>query len=127
MATETVNQPQHNFVKREIPQLFKFEKPGDMLKGVLVKIERLQGDTKPYMQYTIHDKKHNKLYRFNGGYQLDNMILMTDRGKFIMVTYTGEDNTVSKGGNAMKTFDVQVDEGQAGAGPLQITDEDIPF
>jgi hypothetical protein len=122
-----------NMKKRVLPDLVKFDAPGVTVSGVLVRMNLKKGDTKNYVEYILHNVDEDKIYRFNGSYEIDNQIFRTDLHKSIEVTFVGEDKTVMRNGNALKKFEVWVDEGKPVARPSggdpgwQATDEDIPF
>jgi hypothetical protein len=120
-----------NMKKRVIPDLVKFDAPGVTCNGVLVRMNLKKGDTKNYVEYILHNVAEDKIYRFNGSYEIDNQIFRTDLHKFIEVTYVGEDKNIVRNGNALKKFEVWVDEGkpvaQSAHEGWQASDEDIPF
>jgi hypothetical protein len=121
-----------NMKKRVLPDLVKFDTPGITCNGVLVRMNMKKGDTKNYMEYILHNVAEDKIYRFNGSYEIDNQIFRTDLHKFIEVTFVGEDRNIIRNGNALKKFEVWVDEGKPGsagapAAEWQASDEDIPF
>jgi hypothetical protein len=63
-----------------------------------------------------------------GTYDLVAKLTRRHVGCAVRIKYRGEDPTVSKNGNAMKIFDVQIKGTPSSSGDgSPITDEDIPF
>ena len=109
-------------------------KAGDVIEGVLMKIDRVTMGTppKPAIRYTVKDDDGN-LIAFNGTYQLNSKLLTQDRGHRIRVKYIGENAMVKRGENCMREFEVHVSKELAttsafsAGNDLGITDDDIPF
>ena len=110
------------------PELHKWNKPGDSVYGRLLSIEKIEIERKLVLQYIVAPTNTHRV-KFLGTYDLAQKLTAAHRGMLVKVTYLGEDESVSRNGNAMKVFDVQVrkdpDAPDVDRGP--ITDEDIPF
>ena len=111
------------------PELWKWAKPGDVLTGMLLSIMRVEmsGKLVPQMLFQVTSDRQVKCL---APYDLAQKIKQEHRGCQMRITYLGEDETVKRGDNAMKVFDVQYKRPEGAppsrdAGP--ITDEDIPF
>ena len=125
-------------IERKEPDFVKW---GDreVLEGVLTRIDRLEvadkdnpkAPPKKVVKFTVEEEP-GVFKCFLGSYDLVNKIQMEDRGHFVRIRYEGEDRSVSRNGNAMKRFKVEVSQdpvrtGQALADSTLITDADIPF
>jgi hypothetical protein len=115
---------------REEPRFIQFVK-GEVVEGVLLGIERMQVGGKPAVRYTLMSDS-GEMGAFIGTYQLNTKLRIEDKGHRVSILFVGEDQTVKRGENYMKLFEVKVSKervtGQtvASAG-LEITDADIPF
>jgi hypothetical protein len=113
--------------ERKEPVLVKFGQ-GELCEGILIGFEKVQIDGKEVIRYTVQPKDGGDLEMFHGVHQINKKLRPTDLGKYIVVRCTGEDKSVVRNGNAMKTFDVLVSKEKAkDADKLIITDADIPF
>jgi hypothetical protein len=124
--------------RAEAPELFKFEKRGDQIIGVLNSISRIEiesqdnpGEKQSVTQYLV-TPEDGKPVKFLATYDLLQKISRRMVGCKVRVTLLGEDERIRRGNNRMKVFDVQYkgtlrapDDAHANSGP--ITDEDIPF
>lgn len=123
------------WTRLEAPELFKFERRGDLVFGTLLNITRIQiesqdhkGQMQDVTQYLIA-RRDQAPVKILGTFDL-NQKLGSRRyvGCLVQITFMGEDQKIKRGNNAMKVFDVQIkgtpNEG-APTGP--ITDDDIPF
>jgi hypothetical protein len=104
---------------RKEPEFVTFQKEGDSVCGVLVRVEKIQvkrKDTnipKPAVRFTVEEIDSGRRLAFLGTYQLMTMLRRSDIGKVIAVRYTGKRDIPS---GALTTFDVQVSKGKpAGA------------
>lgn len=121
-------------IERAEPTFFKFETPGDVVEGVLIAVKRKAIDGKPAITYTVQDGEER--IRFNGAYQINEKLAVSDIGHKIEVTFEGVDSTIGRGDNKMRHFQVRVSRNvidkaaaaaAASADPTLITDDDIPF
>lgn len=113
--------------RQSAPELIAWERPGQEIAGVLVGMAHVEVNRKQVLQYTLAlDEKRFKLL---ATYDLTQKLGKQHLGHAVRIKYLGDDQTISRNGNAMKVFDVLIkQEKEAGAiagGP--ITDEDIPF
>jgi hypothetical protein len=124
-------------VARKAPILVNFDARGVTVAGILRSCERIeitiQGKPKKAIQYGIFNEKEGQEYRILGTYDINCKLLWPeDRGRYVEVTYVGENMSVVREGRALREFDVQVsmDNPIHASKPedsLGITDEDIPF
>ena len=125
--------------ERKAPELFSFKAEGDMLDGILIRVDAISikdkttGQPKRVSQYTFH-RINGDVVKMLGTYDIDCKILPGDVGLFIEVVYVGENREVRRGDNFMKVFRVQVEEKKMAAAAsgkfadgTEITDADIPF
>ncbi len=115
--------------ERKEPTFVQFA-DGEMLAGVLVRIDRTQvsngnGAKAPANRYTVRDLESGEMYSFLGTYQIDTKLNVADIGHVIEVRNEGTNPNVQRNGNAMKVFAVRVSEQPFN--PATITDNDIPF
>jgi hypothetical protein len=114
--------------EREVPKQISWNAPGDVVAGVLIEVTTIEKDGKRIPRFVVHDPDEDRLYSFLGTYDISQKLMPGDRGKYIEVSYVGENPDVSKAGNAMKVFRVAVSKEKAASVPsLGITDADIPF
>jgi hypothetical protein len=125
-------------VERKAPELFQFKAEGDLLEGVLLRLDAISikdkstHQPKRVSQYTFR-KENGDVVKMLGTYDIDCKILLTDLGHFIEIAYIGENKEVRRGDNFMKIFRVKVEEKSAAptsnkfTDGTEITDEDIPF
>jgi hypothetical protein len=120
----------------EPPVLEEFKEPGTTVIGRLISIAEIEVKGRPVIQYTL--ALDDKRVKFLGTYDLVQKLNSTHRGMSVRIKYLGTDPSVSRNGNEMKIFDVQVrdDRPYRSVAPAsvrrlddgtQITDEDIPF
>lgn len=110
------------------PDLWKWEKPGQILTGLLLSITPAVIENKPVRQMLFQISAEHQVKCLQT-YDLMQKIGRQHVGSEMRITYLGEDETVKRGDNAMKVFDVQYKRPE-GAPPRDtgpITDEDIPF
>jgi hypothetical protein len=116
-------------IERVEPRFVKFGAPGEIVEGVLVGIKRINIDGKPAIKYLLDDD--GEQCTFLGTYQLNEKLRPADMGHKIVVRYEGLDTNVSRNGNPMRHFVVQISKNvinkAAAALNLGITDDDIPF
>jgi hypothetical protein len=124
-------------IVRKTPILVNFDAPGVTVSGILRSCERIeitiQGKPKKAIQYGIFNEKEGQEYRILGTYDINCKLLWPeDRGRYVEVTYVGENMSVVREGRALREFDVQVSmdtpiHPSKPTDNLEITDEDIPF
>jgi hypothetical protein len=116
--------------EREIVMV-DWKTPGKKVAGYLLSVTRNKyRDGSVGLTYTVRNELGTVLI-FKGATQLNYALSPADKGKWIEVTYVGEDATreVADGINRPKLFRVAVDEERSMAAATEhgITDEDIPF
>ena len=110
------------------PDLWTFDKDHTILTGRLRSMAPIDIKGKRVVQLLFQvDSTHQ--VKCLGTYDLLQKINSTHIGCLMRITYLGEDETVKRGDNAMKVFDVQFKrpEGMPVQDSGPITDEDIPF
>lgn len=125
-------------IERKEPDFVKWGE-GEVLEGILTRIDRIEvadkdnpkAAPKTVVKFTVEEEPGVSKC-FLGSYDLVSKIRTEDRGHYIRIRYEGEDRQVSRNGNAMKRFKVEVSEkpmrsGNALADSSLITDADIPF
>ena len=93
-------------VERTGPEIFKFETPGDYLRGRLVEIETVDIAGKPTIRYIVHDEEEGIVYSFLGTVDLNKKIRPKDVGKLLEIRYGGQDPETQGGKNPIKRFKV---------------------
>jgi hypothetical protein len=110
----------------EAPEMVKFEKPGEVIVGKLIAVTAVQVNNKNVTEYML--ALGTKRLKLLGTYDLLQKLSRAHVGCGVRIKYRGENKDVSRNGNAMKVFDVQIKGTPAGfADGSPITDEDIPF
>jgi hypothetical protein len=89
------------------PQTWTYEKDGDFIEGILVKIQKDIGINKS-MLYSINTS--NGVKNVWGATILDERMGLVNIGNKIRITYKGTTPTAKKGKNPAKIFKVEVDE-----------------
>jgi len=111
------------------PELHKWDKPGEMLAGILVSASHVEIEGKKVLQYVL--QLGEKSFKCLATYDLRQKLTAAHRGLAVRIKYLGEDQNIRGGPNnqAMKIFSVQVKgtpkSPERDSGP--ITDDDIPF
>lgn len=132
--------PARVLTERKAPELFSFKAEGDVLDGILVRVDAISikdkttHQAKRVSQYTFR-RENGDVVKMLGTYDIDCKIIPADVGLFVEVVYVGENREVRRGDNYMKVFRVQVEERKSMAAAAsgkftdgtEITDEDIPF
>ena len=108
--------------ERKRPALFRFEQPNDQVSGHLVAVDQVTIEDKPVTQFIIR-KMDGEFILINATWDVARKLHVGDKGRFIEITFLGENKAVKKGDNFLREFRVRVSK----AAPLEITDEDIPF
>lgn len=116
------------FKEAMAPELFKFEKKGDRLEGILMKAqtEMIKGDKVLELYFSTG----RKVVRYRPGFDVKSKMNNTMIGKHVIIDYIGDDESKGKEGNAMKVFGVYYKAAEAANGDPSdpgITDDDIPF
>ncbi len=115
----------------QIPEMMQWNKPGQHIAGKLISIARIEVRGKTVLQYLLSTGvKDPARIKFLATYDLAQKLTSAHVGMLVRVKYLGEDESVKKGDNFMKVFDVHV-KPDPNAPPARdggpITDEDIPF
>jgi hypothetical protein len=123
------------FTRLNAPELYKFEKRGDVLSGVLSAITQIEiesedrpGQKQRVTQFLISE--HGRIFKLLGTYDLCQKLTRRYVGCMVRITFLGEDHKIKRGDNYMKVFDVQVKGSPSDPSeprPFAATDEDIPF
>jgi len=115
----------------QVPEMIQWTKPGQVITGKLISVARIEVRAKSVLQYLLATGvKDPARIKFLATYDLAQKLTSAHVGMLVRVKYLGEDETVKKGDNFMKVFDVHV-KADPNAPPARdggpITDEDIPF
>lgn len=122
--------PLGGFVDRLDPKKLEFG-DGGVVTMILTGIDRVQVGNPPKMaaRYSFEDFETGEKFFMIGTHQLDSKIVLKDLGHVLRIRYEGTDPSVTRNGNAMKKFHVQVSvrcaPGWAQDG-TPITDDDLP-
>lgn len=120
--------PSAGWTEINAPILYKWEKPGQELIGVLTAIEQVTIEGKRVTQFTLEEA--GQRFKLLAVYDLMQKITRTYVGCRLHIRYLGEDESVKGGANGtpMKRFSVLFKGTPSSANPDRpITDEDIPF
>ena len=128
---------QLTMVERKEPEFVKFAL-GEMLEGVLLKLERIEVGDKGQraIRYTVEDSNTRQAKCFLGTYQIDTMLRTHDIGHVISIVYLGDDSSVERNGNLMRKVQIKVSLENTFDAPKKgnkledgtyITDDDLPF
>jgi hypothetical protein len=106
------------------PILFKFEKLGDTLEGLLVAFKRdtVKGD-EVFEVYVVGARGDYKTW---ASYDLKQKLRKSMLNKRVIIRYVADDDSTAAKGNSMKIFKVWYRDPEASDGSI-ITDDDIPF
>ena len=97
-------------VERTGPEIFRFETPGDYLRGRLINIETTDIGGKPTLRYVVHDEEEDRVFSFLGTVDLNTKIRSSDVGKILEIRYVGKDTQAEQGKNPIKRFKVFAEE-----------------
>ena len=97
-------------VERAGPEIFRFENPGDYLRGRLITIETTDIGGKPTLRYIVHDEEEDRLYSFLGTVDLNTKIRPSDASKVVEIRFVGQDSDSAQGKNPIKRFKVLVEK-----------------
>lgn len=121
------------FTEALSPELFKFEKKGQRLEGILLKAqtEVINGDR----VLELYFSNGRKVIRYRPGFDVKSKMNKTMIGQHLIIEYVGDDDSKGKKDNAtgvfnpLKVFAVYHKPASAAneAGDPGITDDDIPF
>lgn len=131
------------YVESVAPELFKFERVGDRLAGILTAIQKvrlLDEDTSQYkLVVEVLIETERGAMKFRPGFDVKSKLRRRMIGNQVLIKYLGTDPERGKDGNALKVFGVywqpKAEGTKVADGPPQnklddgtyITDEDIPF
>lgn len=90
------------------PSTWTYEKDGDFIEGILVRIQEEVGTNKA-MLYSIENKDGVKMIW--GSTLLDDKMALVKVGDFIRITFKGFAKEHKKGKNPAKIFKVEIDKG----------------
>lgn len=93
-------------VERTGPEIFRFENPGDYLRGRLIAVETTDMAGKPTLRYIVHDEEEDRLFSFLGTVDLNIKLRKSDISKIVEVQYVGQDPESAQGKNPIKRFKV---------------------
>src|SRR5450631_4255543 len=93
-------------VERVGTEIFKFEAPGDYLRGRLLNIETVDIGGKPTLRYVVQDEDEGRAFGFLGTMDLNTKIRPSDAGKLLEIRYEGTDVPTGVGKNPIKRFKV---------------------
>ncbi len=102
--------PAVEMVERAGPEIFRFDTPGDYLRGRLIAIETADIGGKPTLKYVVHDEEEDRIFSFLATVDLNSKIRPTDVGKMLEVRYGGKDTEAEQGKNPIKRFKVFVEK-----------------
>ena len=95
-----------DLIERTGPEIFRFETPGEYLRGLLITIETADIGGKPTLRYIIRDENEGRIFSFLGTVDLNTKIRRSDVGKILEIQYTGKDDQAEPGKNPVKRFKV---------------------
>jgi hypothetical protein len=102
--------PTVKLIERTGPEIFRFNTPGDYLRGRLINIETPDIGGKPTLRYVVHDEAEGKIFSFLGTVDLNTKIRSSDVGKILEISYGGTDSEMQPGKNPIKRFKVSAEE-----------------
>lgn len=125
---------QVEFEERKEAPLFKFNRTGDALQGVLIKMEPVSikdektGAMSKTIAYFFSTDTNGGVQKIHGTWEINQKLSPGDLGRVVRVIFRGLNKEVGTAkGNALRNFDVLVDRKLAKQNDLVITDADIPF
>ena len=119
--------PETGWQTLSAPEIFKFEKVGDTVAGKLISLNIVRVKEKSVPEYML--ELGPKKMKLLGTYDLVQKLTRAHIGCAVRIKYLGENKEVSRNGNAMRVFDVQIKGAPAVSAEnvAPISDEDIPF
>lgn len=116
--------------ERKEPDFVKFDKPGLLIAGRLLRIDPITVDEgrSRASRYTVEEGvvrgggfvPGGSTVAFLGVYAIDSALRTNDIGHFIAIRYEGEDQNVGRNGNNMKRFTIRVSRNV-------VENSDVPF
>jgi len=106
------------------PAMYTFNAPGDSVAGVLIASDKVIVRGKVVTQYLLRLEGSNKLAKILATFDLAQKLRPEHIGRFVELTFVGENKEVKKGDNYLREFRVRVEKAQNNP---EISDEDIPF
>ncbi len=97
-------------IERIGPEIFRFETPGDYLRGRLISIETTDIVGKTTLKYIVHDEEEDRILSFLGTVDLNKKIRESDIGKILEIRYGGTDPDAGQGKHPIKRFKVSVEK-----------------
>lgn len=108
------------------PEMFQFQTPGQSIAGTLLSIDTVTVKGKAVTQYLLR-LDDNRRIQLLATYDLGRKLQPGHRGRFVEITYVGENKEVRKGDNYLREFRVRVEKRAPVQDNPEISDEDIPF
>lgn len=96
------------FTERTAAVLFKFEKKNIPVTGKLISAGFVTVNGKQVMQYVLESESGESRIKMLATYDLAEKLSPRDVGSLVRITWTGEDETAGRDGNAMRLFKVEV-------------------
>ncbi len=106
MKTPSQKRSSVELVERTGTEIFRFDAPGDYLRGRLINIETADIGGKPTPRYIVHDEEEDRIVGFLGTVDLNTKIRRSDVGKVLEIRYEGKDSQTEAGKNPIKRFKV---------------------
>lgn len=112
------------------PEMFQFTQDNPRLEGVFLGLSRITVKGKETTQYMLQDSDGSR-FTFLATYDLARKIQPGHVGRWLSVTYEGEDSEIKTQGSPIRRFRVLVSKEKEpefrNVHGLNTTDEDIPF
>ena len=93
-------------IERTGIEIFRFESPGDYLRGRLINIETVDIGGKPTLRYVVQDQDGDRIVSFLGTVDLITKIRSSDIGRILEIRYERNDTPTAPGKNPIKRFKV---------------------
>ena len=110
MKVPTHKRSSVELVERTGTEIFRFDAPGDYLRGRLINIETADIGGKPTIRYIVQDEDEDRIVSFLGTVDLNTKIRPSDVGKILEIRYEGKDMQTEAGKNPIKRFKVFAQE-----------------
>jgi hypothetical protein len=91
-------------VERVGPEIFRFDKPGNSIRGVLSEIDFVEISGRPTIRYLILDPTEKRPWSVLGTVDLNRKIRQSDVGRFLEIHFDGLE--VVEGKRPIKRFRV---------------------
>lgn len=111
------------------PEMHQWKTKGETIAGVLVSASSVELKGKKVLQYILATDETHRI-KMLATYDLLQKLGRSHIGMQVRIKYLGEDDSIRRGDNSMKVFDVQVrrnPDAPVGRDSGPISDEDIPF